>query len=268
MLFEQVLQELGRRHEVLHLVALGSAFDLSTIELPQRFHWTADAINKRISVIYQPALTAKTSLDGNEVEIVGLPDFLVRTDSGYAIRDSKLSRRIDERNHPEILLQLQLYGWLYQQTTKQPLMALQVHSGTGGVVGVSYDGGEAALETLSRIVTLRQMTAKPYEPVGWSKCSGCGYFDNCWKAAEARNDVSLVMGVDQGLARALHDIGVNTPQELLKTFTDDLADIKRLKGGKKTGLAGGRRILQLAEVAVAKQEKVIATPDIPTMPTS
>jgi predicted RecB family nuclease len=262
--FESVLQELGRRHEVLHLVTLGSAFDLSTIELPQRFQWTADAINKRISVIYQPAFTANTRLNGNEVEIVGLPDFLIRTDSGYTIRDSKLSRRIDEKNHPEILLQLQLYGWLYEQTTKQPLMALQVHSGTGEVVPVFFDDGNAALETLTRIAAIRQMTVKPYEPVGWSKCSGCSYFDHCWKEAEARNDVSLVMGVDQGLARALHDIGVNTPQELLKTFSDDLSDIKRLKGGKDYRVGkGAERILQLAEVAVSKQERVIATPDIP-----
>jgi len=48
------------------------------------------------------------------VEIVGVPDFLLPARRGYAIRDSKLSRRLV--NHTEIELQLQLYGWLYEET--------------------------------------------------------------------------------------------------------------------------------------------------------
>lgn len=31
-----------------------------------------------------------------------------------------MARRITEKDHPEIVLQLQLYGWLYEQVIKEP----------------------------------------------------------------------------------------------------------------------------------------------------
>jgi hypothetical protein len=82
--------------------------------------------------------------------IVGQPDFLI-LDAGtghYVIRDSKISRRITEKDHPEIILQLGLYGWLYEQIFGHPASALQVHSGSGSIEGVVYDGGRAAFEVL------------------------------------------------------------------------------------------------------------------------
>jgi predicted RecB family nuclease len=263
--YEQVLQKLGRQHEARYLATLGEHADLSAVPMVQRVPETMKAINSGVSVIYQPAFIAKTHLNGSDVEIVGFPDYLIRTGTGYSIRDSKLSRRIDEKNHPEILLQVQLYGWLYQQTTKQVPQSLQVHSGTGDVVAIPDDGGNAALQLLGIIVALRQLAAEPHEPVGWSKCNGCGFFNRCWKAAGARNDVALVMDVDQGLARALYGIGVDMPQELLGRFTaDQLSEFKRPWGKKEQRVGkGADRILQLAEVAVSKQERVLATPNIP-----
>jgi predicted RecB family nuclease len=263
--FELVLREMGRRHEAQHLATLGAHADLSGINLPERFQCTADAIASGAAVIYQPAFTAKAKLSGTEAEIVGIPDFLVRDSGGYSIRDSKLSRRITEKDHPEIVLQLQLFGWLFRQATGQMPKSLQVHSGTGDVVPVPFDGGTAALDALSRTVAIRQLAAEPYEPLGWTKCLGCGFNDYCWKAAEARNDVALVMDVDQGLARALHGIGVNTPQQLLQQFTtDDLANFKRPWGSREQKVGkGAARILQLAEVAISKQERILAAPAIP-----
>ena len=67
------------------------------------------------------------SLDGDSSDLVGLPDFLIRDGDGYIIRDSKLARRVEGR-HPEIALQLQLYGWLYEQVVSMPPLGLQVHS--------------------------------------------------------------------------------------------------------------------------------------------
>jgi predicted RecB family nuclease len=263
--YEKVLQELGKRHEARHLATLGPHVDLSGVRLLERLGRTADAIVEEAAVIYQPAFSAKVVLNGERVEVVGLPDFLIRKDGGYAIRDSKLSRRINDNDHPEILLQVQLYGWLLRQTTGTRAHSLEVHSGTGDIVAVPDDGGKAALETLGRITALRQMTAEPDEPVGWSKCSGCGFFDRCRKAAEARNDVALVMDVDQGLARALHGIGVRTPQELLTTFSPEkLAGFKRPCGKREQRVGkAADRILQLAEVAISRQERVLAKPDIP-----
>ena len=61
-----------------------------------------------------------------DCEIVGEPDFMIRRDGGYVIRDSKLTRRI--AGHPEIAFQLQTYGWLYEQEVGERPLALEVHS--------------------------------------------------------------------------------------------------------------------------------------------
>jgi hypothetical protein len=75
---------------------------------------------------------------------------------------------------------------------------LQVHTGKGDIVDVPYDGGAAALAALTRILATKRLGAEPYEPLGRTKCgAGCGYYDRCWKQAEARQDVSLVVDVDQ-----------------------------------------------------------------------
>ncbi len=46
-----------------------------------------------------------------------------------------LARSVEGR-HPEIALQLQLYGWLYEQAVGKPPVGLQVHSGSGDLSGV------------------------------------------------------------------------------------------------------------------------------------
>ena len=142
------------------------------------------------------------------------PTSIILDGDGYIIRDSKLSLRVDEESHPEIILQLQLYGWLFGRTAGTPAKRLQVHAGKGDIVDVPYDGGAAALSELARILGLKRLSAEPYEPLGWTKCGGCGYSAHCWPRAEARKDVSLVMEVDQGLARKLHGDGIETAQQL------------------------------------------------------
>jgi predicted RecB family nuclease len=94
------------------------------------------------------------------------------------------------------------------------------------IVDVLYDGGAAALSELTKIVGLKRLAAEPYEFVGWTKCgAGCGYYDHCWQQAEANDDVSLVMEVDQGLARELNAAGVKSATQLLASF-----DVQRLSG--------------------------------------
>ncbi len=122
------------------------------------------------------------------------------------IRDSKISRRITEKDHPEIILQLGLYGWLYEQIVGRPASALQVHSGSGSIEEIVYDGGRAALDVLQEILRLKQSATEPYSPVGWTKCGGCGFHERCWPRAEEKRDVALVAGVDKGLARALREM--------------------------------------------------------------
>lgn len=266
--YDEVLRRLGLRHEKGHRASLGTFVDVSDASFDEQVRKTADAIANKVPILYQSAFSVNTSLGGIEVEIVGIPDFLILDGGGYIIRDSKMSRRIDEKNHPEILLQVQLYGWLFQTSSGTAPKALQIHSGTGDIVDVQYDGGSAALQELGRLLTIKQLPSEQYEPVGWSKCADCGFHDRCWKKAEDSKDVSLVIGIDQGLARKLHETGTATIEEFLKKY--DAATLNQLKrpygkGERRVG-AGAGSILQCAEALHETKEIVLAVPAIPASP--
>ncbi len=266
--FDKVLQELGRRHELQHLATLGPFVDLSEIPQEERFERTLAAIDSGAAAIYQPAFRITTMLDGVECEIVGYPDFLIFDGDGYIIRDSKMARRIDAEHHPETVLQVGLYGYLFEQTCGRLPKAIQVHCGTNAIVDIPYDGGVSALAELRRIVALRETQDDLYEPVGWSKCGGCGFKEKCWEAAEQSNDVALVPDIDQNLAIALHGIGVNSISQLLQSFDiSSLGEFKR-QVGKRVQKVGKKaeRILQFAASMESKQELVLAVPAIPSFP--
>jgi predicted RecB family nuclease len=264
--YDEVLRRLGLRHEKNHLATLGTFTDVSDTSLHEQAKKTAVAIAKKVPILYQPAFLANTVLGGAEVEIVGVPDFLILDGSGYLIRDSKMARRIDEDNDPEILLQVQLYGWFFENSRGAAPKGLQVHSGTGEIVAVHYDGGKSSLQELERLLALKQLTTEPYEPVGWSKCIGCGFTDRCWAKAEENSDVALVYCVDQSLARTLHTQGIRSRRDLLVKF--DAASLSELKRpyGKREQRVGkvAERILQFADAMERKHERVLgALPPYP-----
>ncbi len=264
--FDQIIQTLGQVHEQKHLATLGSYEDISPLQRDQRVSRTLEAITSRVPVIYQAQFEFDFTIDGCPVIVVGRPDFLILDGDNYVIRDSKLSRKVDEKHHEEIALQVQLYGWLYERAVGTVAKRLEVHTGTGAIVEVPYDGGAAALAKLAEVLTLKQMATEPYEPVGWSKCkAGCGYADRCWKQAEARRDVALVMDVDQGLARQLHADGIATFQQLVSSFDiQRLSELKRPVGGvqKRVGKKA-ESILLNAEVLISGTERILAPAMIP-----
>jgi predicted RecB family nuclease len=264
--FEEILETLGKRHEQSHLATLGAYEDLTVVPVAERCQRTLEAIRNRIPVVYQGEFACNAQFDGTQVSIIGRPDFLIFDHDGYLIRDSKLSRKVDEKHHVEIALQLQLYGWLFAKAVGILPKRLQVHAGGGYIIEVPYDGGTAALVELARILAMKRLGAEPYEPLGWSKCSGgCGYYDRCWKQAEERKDVSIVVDVDQGLALKLHEDGIASIQQLLDAYdAQQLSELKRPWGDKlrKVGKAA-ERILVNAEVLLDDEERIIAPVVIP-----
>ena len=139
---------LGREHERRHLSLFPQALDLSAGTLEERAKRTHEALAAGERVIYQGVLRAEATVAGTDVEVVGVPDFMLPARRGYAIRDSKLARRVGAGSHPEIGLQLRTYGWLYEQTYGEPPVALHVHNGIGEILDVPYEGGGEALEVL------------------------------------------------------------------------------------------------------------------------
>jgi len=137
--YVQVLRRLGERHETLHLTNLKDVTDLREGSLSERIHRTREAVRRKAPVIYQPVFEATAELSATRT-VIGEPDFLIREGQGYVIRDCKISRRITEQDHPEILRQLELYGWLYEQAFGEPPVRLEVYSGIGELVPVEYGG--------------------------------------------------------------------------------------------------------------------------------
>jgi uncharacterized protein len=263
--FDQIIKTLGQVHEQKHLATLGAYEDINLVERGQQASRTLEAIRGRVPVIYQAEFECESTISGSPVVVVGRPDFLIFDGDGYTIRDSKLSRQVDEKHHEEIALQVQLYGWLYESAVGISAKRLEVHTGTGAIVEVSYDGGTAALAKLTEVLTVKQMATEPYEPVGWSKCGSCGFADTCWQRAFEQQDVALVMDVDQGLARQLHYDGICTVGELVSGYdATRLSELKRPRGaGQQKVGKKANRILLNAEVLMSKQERLIASPALP-----
>lgn len=263
--YEEVLRRLGNRHEQTHLVSLGAYEDLSSVPMEDRAHKTREKVEEGAPVIYHGLLKSETTLDGIACEIVCEPDFLIAGGDGYIIRDSKMSRRVNDKDHPEILRQLGLYGWLYEQTFGQAPSALQVHTGMNEVVDLKYDGGGVALRLLGDIARLKQTEREPYSPVGWTKCGGCPFYHRCWHRAEEQNDVALIDGVDQGLALALREHGAGTLDEFLTQFDQaSLAKFNRPWGqGMQRVGRKSEAIIRSAQALFTGKEQVLQSPELP-----
>lgn len=263
--YQEVLLRLGERHEHQHLATLGPVADLSQISMDERFVETERAMAARAPVIYQGAFRYNTTLSGQSCEIVGIPDFLLADSGRYVIRDSKIARRITEEDHPEILRQLEIYGWLYERSSGHPPVRLQVHSGPGALVDLPYDGGTGALAVLEKVVSVTQSNSEPYDPVGWSKCKPCCFGERCIQSAKDRRDIAYVDGIDQGLTMALRQIGVETIDELLDRFNvSSLAEFTRPWGNgmRRVGNAASS-ILDMANAMYTGKEKILNTPNLP-----
>jgi predicted RecB family nuclease len=263
--FDQIIQTLGQVHEQNHLATLGAYEDISAVYRDLRVSRTLEAIQSRVPVIYQAEFECDFIISGSPVVVVGRPDFLILDGDNYVIRDSKLSRQVDEKHHEEIALQVQLYGWLYERAVGMSAKRLEVHTGTGAIAMVPYDGGTAALAKLAEVLTIKQMATEPYEPVGWSKCGSCGFNDTCWTRALEQQDVPLVMDVDQNLARQFHADGIGTAAELVSGYdAARLSELKRPWGDKQQKVGKkADRILLNAEVLTSKQERLLASPALP-----
>jgi predicted RecB family nuclease len=266
--YSEVLMRLGREHEERHLARFPNAIDLSDGSLEGRAERTLQAITDGERVIYQGVFRTVAELEGREVELVGIPDFMLPARRGYAIRDSKLARRIGNGSHPEIELQLQAYGLLYERVVGEPPVALQIHNGIGAIVDVPYDGGSTALEVLEEILRLRLSEEEPTETVGWSKCSGCGFFERCWPAAVERHSVGLLPWVDRGLVAELESMGVRSYDELLERFdAERLAELERPWGKRRQAVGPqAERVLTSARALATGEPIVLKPPAIPEHP--
>ncbi len=263
--YEEVIRSLGVTHERAHLATIRDVVDLSEGDETHRIVETLQHITRRTRAIYQAALSVDLVIADTPCVLRGDPDLLILEEDGYIIRDCKISRRVTERDHPEILRQLEFYGWLYEHTTGQVPKRLEVFNGPGEYAVVDYDGGARMMQELRSLVELKTGAIAPFEPVGWTKCGHCAYRDLCWKEAESQQDVALLMGVDQNLVRALRGQQVRSIQQLRASFDEsELAAFRKPRGTTmvRIGKAAGT-ILRSAESMAENREIVIGSAEPP-----
>jgi predicted RecB family nuclease len=204
--YEKVIERLGMLHERRHLESLGEFVNLAGGTEEERVSRTIDAVESQATVIYQGTLKRELNVGGKIITLVGQPDFLLRSGEGYLIRDAKLSRRITDKDHPEILAQVRLYGLLFEKTFGRKAVRLEIFAGSGELVEVSYVPEQELIEIVGEIAALLDLTDAPFSPVGWTKCGSCGYRNNCWDTAVEASDVALVPLVDQGMTKTLRTV--------------------------------------------------------------
>lgn len=156
--YEKVIERLGMFHEGRHLESLGEFVNLAGGTEDERVARTIDAVKSQATVIYQGTLKRELNVGGKTVTLIGQPDFLLRLGEGYLIRDAKLSRRITDKDHPEILGQVRLYGLLFEKTFGRKPVRLEVFAGSGELVEVPCVAEQALIETLGEIAAILDLT--------------------------------------------------------------------------------------------------------------
>lgn len=236
--YHRLLERLGRRHEQRHLATLGEHVNVGgDVEA------TRAAVARGEQVVYQPGMRVVHETYG---EIVGVPDFFIRDSESYRIRDCKLARRFAEEHHPEIFRQLELYGWLYEQSFGIRPARLEAYMGDGQLQTMAYEPTRA-LEILAMILEVKSTAEEPKDPIGWSKCLDCGFHALDWDRAQERRDLALLPSVDQALARKLYAEGITTYDELLSRYTAErLSEVRKQVGKRevKVGKAAARILLE------------------------
>jgi predicted RecB family nuclease len=266
--FQEVLFRLGHGHEENHINSLGEYFDVSKIPRDQQAEKTKELIHINTPIIYQGVLIFKEIIDGAQVTIIGIPDIMISQQPSYIIRDCKLARHADEKRHPEILAQLQVYGYLYERNIGRKPSKLEALLGDSSIIEVHYDEGVTAIKILKELWGIVSLTDVPYSPVGWSKCQDCGFGSICWEVSVKNNDVALVYGVDQNLARIFRDQKILTIEQLLDKYNEtSLSELKRPWGKtlRKVG-KDAKGILLQAKAMKEKKNILIDKVKLPENP--
>jgi predicted RecB family nuclease len=268
--FDEMIRRLGSRHEVGELTRLQPVVNLGAGAPEQRAQAMREAIADGAPVIYKGLLALDTELGGVPVTVSATPDFLIAGPAGYTIRESRLAGASGRAPRPEVALGLQLAGWLLRETLEHEPVALEVGTQSGAVVTIDDDGGERARVLLADLARLKNRVndfgPPPYEPVNWFKCHACSFVRYCWARAVDRLDAACVPAIDESLARALHERGVDTAAQLVKTFdVDQLAALERQteSGAQPLGAEAADVVLRATRAFASGHEEVLAAPDLP-----
>lgn len=215
--FQQLIIQLGLEHEGAVLEHLATTLDVHTATSPED---TKHLMAEGVQAIYQAQLVDETS------GLIGYPDFLIRHECGeYQPADAKLSL-----SKEKVEIQVQL--GFYRRMLNSQLPAI-VFLGDGSE---DLIGDEASVITNRFVTEMRQLLASNEEPVvrySHSKCRACPYYAHCKPAFEAKEELSLLYGIQGRAALGLEAEGINTISQLAEADPTTVPDVPYLKGYDK-----------------------------------
>jgi predicted RecB family nuclease len=208
--------ELGDAHERRYLEQLRAETDdnVTVIGRPRPYavdgliaaaESTKAAVARRAPVIYQAAM-----FDGR---FLGFADFLILTEDGYRLRDTKLARSVKV----EALLQLAAYADALATAGVPVAPDVDLVLGDGTVA--SYPVAELLPVYLPRRAELQRLLGEHRaggRPVSWDhpELRACHRCEDCAVQVRARDDLLLVAGMRMSQRARLIDAGITTVHEL------------------------------------------------------
>jgi uncharacterized protein len=217
--FEQLIIQLGVRHEWGVKRKLEKEYQL--VEAVSEQH-TCDLMAAEVDIIYQPQFT--------EGDIIGKPDFLIRHESGeYQAADAKLARSDDKK---EIQIQL----GVYRKMMNNGLPAL-VFLGNGETVEIGDEADKLADKFLAGMREILANKTSPQVRYSESRCKPCPYYGVCKPEFKAKEEITLLYGVESRAAPGLEAQGITTISKMAESDPNIISDVPYLKGFSKRNRA-------------------------------
>lgn len=212
--FEELIKQMGIRHEWGIKRDLEQQFQV--VEATSVEH-TEALMEAGVDIIYQAQIADRQN------KIIGEPDFLIRHESGeYQPADAKLARSGDKKE-----IQIQLGA--YRELLKSTLPAL-IFLGDKSTVETGDEANKEADKFLADMRGILSLQHPPEARYGESKCKVCPYVGLCKPAFEAKEDLTLLYGIDSRAAPHLEAQGITTITQLADSQPEDIDDVPYLKG--------------------------------------
>jgi len=213
--FVQLLIERGLKHEQKVLKSLREKYD---VHEAMSVEHTRELMALGVEVIYQAQLR-------NEAEgFTGSPDFLIRSESGeYQAADAKLSLSEEKKS-----TQVQLGFYRRQLGGELPAI---VFLGDGSTTEVGDKANSITSKFIDEMRVLLLDDTEPAVRYSHSKCRECFYYGHCKPQFEAKEDLSLLYGIQGRVADGLEKAGIASITALANSDAETLPDVPYQKKG-------------------------------------
>jgi predicted RecB family nuclease len=215
--FDALIMKMGINHEWGIKRDLEKQFKI--VEAVSNEH-TLGLMKAGAEVIYQGELIDE------EAGIIGKPDFLIKQPNGeYQAADAKLARTDDKK---EIQIQLGVYRKLLGN-----MLPALVFLGDKSTVDIADEATAVTDKFLADMPTLLESKETPEARYGESKCKVCPYNGLCKPGFQAKEELTLLYGIDARNAPHLEAQGIPDITALSKVNPKNIDDVPYLKGFEK-----------------------------------